>query len=370
MSPKIIAHYLPQFHDVTENNAWWWEGFTEWTNVKKAKPLYSWHEQPRVPLGEKYYNILDRDIRKWQADIAREHWVDGFCYYHYWFKWGKRLLEKPIELLLEDGEPHIPFCLSWGNGNWARTWEGQPEQILMLQEYGDESDWRAHFDYLLPFFQSDLYIRKEGKPVFLIHYSRHMEDIMDLMMERWDTWAREKWIPGIYLVETISGSQDRPYSRHSSAILEFEPLHALKNSITLSTLPMIVRFACNRLWKKLFQKGLFINTVPYSSVWKSILKKIPRKNPLYVGKDIIYGWLVAWDNSPRKWRDSLIVTDSTPQEFKKYFWMQYKKAKDEKMEFVFLNAWNEWAEGSYLEPDTKNNYGYLESIAAIKKENA
>lgn len=370
MSPKIIAHYLPQFHDVSENNAWWGDGFTEWTNVKKAKPLYPDHQQPRIPLQDQYYNILDTDTRKWQADIAKKYWVDGFCYYHYWFKGGKLLLEKPMELLLKDGEPNIPFCLSWGNGNWARTWEWQPEEILMLQEYGDEEDWKDHFEYLLPFFQSDLYIKKDGKPVFLIHFSKHMENVIDPMLEKWDKWAKEHDIPGIYIIESISSSQNRPYASSSLAIVEFEPLHSVRNWFTMSIMPMILRHLCNRIWKRIFHEWLFINTVPYSAVWNILLKKKPKQNPLYKNKDVIYGGFVSWDNSPRKGKESLIITWSSPWAFQEYFSQHYKNAKKENADFIFLNAWNEWAEWVYLEPDKENGYGYLEAIAAIKIDNA
>lgn len=366
MSPKIIAHYLPQFHDVTENNTWWGDGFTEWTNVKKSLPLYTGHAQPRIPLDSNYYDILDRDTRAWQAKIAKTYGIDGFCYYHYWFQWWKKLLEKPMESFLKDWEPNIPFCFSWGNGNWARTWEWQPEQILMHQEYGDEHDWRTHFDYLLPFFQSDLYMRKEGKPVFLIHYSKHMKDIIDPMMEKWNEWISAEGIPGLYIIETISSSQKVPYSKYSAAVVEHQPLHVLKNTINIKTLPMIMRFALNRLWKRVSWKGLFVNTVSYSTVWWSILKKSWKGNPLYAGKDFLYSGFVNWDNSPRKWRDSLIITDGSPEKFWTYFWEQYQKACDDGQDLIFLNAWNEWAEGAYLEPDEQNGYWYLSAIKEIK----
>lgn len=369
-NPKIIAHYLPQFHDVSENNAWWGDGFTEWTNVKRAKPLYPNHDQPRIPLQDDYYDILDKDTRKWQADIAKKYWVDGFCYYHYWFKGSKLLLEKPAELLLKDGEPNIPFCFSWWNGNWARTWEGQPEEILMLQEYGDEAEWKAHFEYLLPFFQSPLYIRKNDKPVFLIHYSKHMENILEPMIKKWNEWARENNIPGIYIVEVITSAQNKPYTSLSSGVLEFEPLHTVRNWITPKLIPMICKHVFNRVWKHFFHQGFFINTVSYSGIWDIIVRKQPKRNPQYAGKDILFWGFVWWDNSPRKWKDSLIVTGGTPKVFQKYFQKHYQNAKNENVDFIFLNAWNEWAEWAYLEPDKTNGYGYLEAISAIKKENA
>ena len=370
MTPKVIAHYLPQFHDVTENNLWWWEGFTEWTNVKKAQPLYDWHTQPRTPLDGKYYNILDKDTRAWQAKIAKEYGIDGFCYYHYWFKWGKLLLEKPMEQFLLDGEPNIPFCFCWGNGNWARTWEGQPEQILMLQEYGDETDWRKHFEYLLPFFQSDLYIRKEGRSVFLIHYSKHMQEVIEPMLQKWNQWAQEKGIPEFYFVEVMSSSQHIPYAPSSSAVLEFHPLHALKNNLSVRFIPMIIKHLYNRFHKWMTNRGFFINSISYQTIWEVILKRGKKRILEYWDRDIIDGGFVSWDNSPRKGKDSLIVTGSSPEMFRAYFWRQYARAVEDGVDFVFLNAWNEWAEWAYLEPDTLHTYWYLEAIRSIKDTHA
>lgn len=370
MSPKIIAHYLPQFYDVSENNDWWGDGFTEWTNVKKAKPLFSQHKQPVVPFNENYYNTLSIETRKWQWEVAKKYGIDGFCYYHYWFKWGKLLLEKPAELLLTDGEPNLPFCFSWGNGNWARTWEWQPEEILMLQEYGDEADWRAHFEYLLPFFQSPLYIRQDDRPVFLIHYSRHMADILEPMIQKWNEWALENGIPGVYIVEVITSAQKKPYARSSSGILEFEPLHSVRNWVTFGLIPMIAKHVINRIWKYLFHRGLFINTASYTTLWDIIIQKTPKDNPNYAGKDILFWGFVWWDNSPRKWKDSLIVTGGNPEIFQKYLGTQYQKAKDENVDLIFLNAWNEWAEWAYLEPDEQNQYWYLEAIKHVKDTHA
>ncbi len=364
---KIIAHYLPQFYDVSENNYWWWEWFTEWTNVKKATPLFNWHNQPRVPLDNNYYTTLDFKTRKQQAEIAKKYWIDWFCYYHYWFKWWKLLLEKPAELLLKDWEPNIPFCFSWWNGNWARTWEWQPEEILMKQEYWDEEDWEKHFNYLLPFFQSPLYIRKNNKPIFLIHYSKDMKNIIEKMINKWNELAKNNWIEWIYIVETITSAQDRPYANNSNAILEFEPLHSIKNKFNIYLIPNIIKHIINRIYKKHFHKWLFLNKISYENVWKIITNKKSENNQNYKNKDIIYWWFVWWDNSPRKWKDSLIMNNCSPKIFWKYFNIHYKNAIEKKIDFIFLNAWNEWAEWAYLEPDEKNQFWYLEAIKSIKK---
>lgn len=365
MKPKIIAHYLPQFHDVAENNKRRWEWFTEWTNVKKSKPLFKGHNQPRIPLWWKYYNILDPDVRKRQWDIAKQYGIDWFCYYHYWFKWWKKLLEKPTELLLQDGYPDIPFCFSRGNGSWARTREWQPEQILMLQEYGNEKEREDHFNYLLPFFQSPRYMREDNKPIFLIHYSKHMKDIIDQMIAKRNTLAQQNNIDGIHIVEVISSAQNEPYAKLSSSVLEFEPLHSIKNVFSLWYIKNIAIHLVNRFFKRIINRWVLINQVSFKSTWNIICNKMPEKKSIYKGKEIFYWWFVWRDNSPRKWKDSLIMNDNKPQTFKKYFNRHYKQAKDRWIKYIFLNAWNERAEWAYLEPDTKYEYQYLEAIKNI-----
>ena len=175
---KIIAFYLPQFHNIPENDEWWGDGFTEWTNVKKAKPLYEGHMQPRVPLGGNYYNLLDDNVKIWQADLAKKYGVYGFCYYHYWFN-GKMLLEKPMEQMLANKEVDIPFCICWANEPWTKAWVGDERKLLIAQEYGQEEEWKQHFMYLLPFFKDERYITKNGKPLFVFY----RPDIVPCMKE-------------------------------------------------------------------------------------------------------------------------------------------------------------------------------------------
>ncbi len=365
MKPKIIANYLPQFHEVAENNERRGEWFTEWSNVRKAKPLFHWHNQPRVPLDGKYYNILDPEIRKRQGELAKEYWIDWFCYYHYWFKWWKLLLEKPTELMLKDGYPDIPFCFSRWNGNWARTREWKSEKILMLQEYWDEQEREDHFNYLLPFFQSPLYIRKDNKPIFVIHYSKHMQDILDQMIQKRNELAIKNGIEWIYIVETISSAQWQIYSQLSSAVLEFQPLHSIGNVFSLSYIKNIIKHIINRISKKILEKWILINRVSYEETRKIICNR----DFLYKWKDIIFWWFVSRDNSPRKGKDSLIMNYSTPKKFEKYFEKYYKKAKSKNVDFIFLNARNEWAEWAYLEPDTLHQFWYLEAIKKIVYNN-
>ena len=159
---KIIAFYLPQFHRIPENDKWWGEGFTEWTNTKSSKPLFKGHDQPKEPLNDNYYNLLDKDTRKWQGELAKKYGIYAFCYYHYWFN-GKLLLQKPIEKMLNQNEPNLPFCMCWANEPWSRSWDGREKEVIMPQAYGEKKQWKKHFDYLLPFFKDTRYIKVGNK---------------------------------------------------------------------------------------------------------------------------------------------------------------------------------------------------------------
>lgn len=213
--PKTIAIYLPQFHQVEENNRWWGQGFTDWVTVKNARPLFDGHRQPRVPADRNYYDLLQHDTMKRQAEMAAQYKVSGFCFYHYWFKDGRRILEKPAENLLKWTDINMPFCFSWANQTWARTWTNIPnsnawvgadfenkdsnDSILLRQSYGGKKDWKEHFEYLLPFFKDSRYIYHDGKPLFLIYKPEYMF-CLDNMMEYWKELAVENGLKGICVV--------------------------------------------------------------------------------------------------------------------------------------------------------------------------
>ena len=192
---KIIAFYLPQFHSFKENDEWWGKGFTEWTNVKNAKPLFKGHYQPRIPLNKNYYNLTNVDTLKWQADIAKKYGIYGFCYYHYWFD-GHMLMEKPMELMLANEEVDLPFCICWANENWTKAWAQHSKKVLISQTYGDRSDWEKHFYYLLPFFMDKRYIYKDEMPIFVI-YRPELIPTLRPMLEFWDKLAKENGLKGI-----------------------------------------------------------------------------------------------------------------------------------------------------------------------------
>lgn len=346
VNPKVIAFYLPQFHAIPENDEWWGKGFTEWSNTKKAEPLYPGHYQPREPLNHNYYNLLDVSTLKNQAKLAREYGIYGFCIYQYWFG-GKKLLEKPAELILENKDIDINFCISWANEPWTRAWDGKDKQVLMEQKYGNSDDWTAHFNYLLPFFKDERYIKIDGKPVFVIYRSNNIENVDD-MVSHCNKLAIKYGFKGIYLLETLNSFQNKPVMNQSDGVIEFEPMFTMRHG-----LPYITQF------KRLLRKKLgLLDTMDYDYLWS----RITRRHRSYTGKDRYLGAFVDWDNTARKGKNGLVVTGATPEKFGAYLKQQVSSSNQE---FIFINAWNEWAEGAYLEPDEKYKFQYLEQIKEL-----
>lgn len=379
---KIIAFYLPQFHDIPENDEWWGKGFTEWVNVKKAKPLYHGHEQPRIPLNENYYNLLDDDVKVWQARIAKEHGIYGFCYYHYWFG-GKKLLEKPMEQMLENPAIDIPFCISWANEPWTKAWVNE-SKVLIPQFYGKKNEWKEHFDYLLPFFKDDRYIKMDGKPFFVI-YRAEVIDCLNEMLDYWNELAIENGFPGIsfaYQNLTFDLVPNKDDSRFEYNI-EFQPSYAwndLNNQTKLQTSMTWNLMRDVRRWSYIQIEKIFGFDIPrylagkkkqnevlktdYDRVWQMILaRKCPESKN-------IPGAFVGWDNTPRKETRGQVYTGDTPEKFKKYLSEQIRHARDDyQKDMIFMYAWNEWAEGGYLEPDVRTGYKNLEAIREALIEN-
>lgn len=352
---KILAFHLPQFHSFPENDAWWGEGFTEWVNVKKAKQLFPSHNQPRVPLNENYYCLLEESAIRWQMDLAREYGIYGFCYYHYWFD-GKLLMEKPLEMMRKM-ENRLPYCFCWANEPWTRAWDGKTSTVLMPQRYGGEKEWEEHFQYLLQFFQDSSYILVEGKPVLVLYRTNDIPNCEE-MIAYFDKRCKENGFAGIYLVEEKNSFQNSICCKNADAILNFEPMYTLKYE--RSFFSRVVDKLYNKYFNKIHNNKMLVYS--YDSAWKRILK---RKSDAPEGKREFRGGFVDWDNSPRKQERGMVVLGATPEKFQYYLGKQMELAREEGSEFVFINAWNEWAEGTYLEPDTCNGYGYLEAIRKL-----
>ncbi|ULL20090.1 glycosyl transferase [Paenibacillus sp. H1-7] len=351
IKPKIIAFYLPQFHRIPENDLWWGEGFSEWTNTRKAKPLFPGHYQPREPQGDHYYDLINPKTKSWQAELARHFGIYGFCYYHYWFK-GKLLLETPLQQMLESGKPDFPFCLSWANESWTRGWDGADHEVLMPQQYGNKDDWKRHFEYLLRAFKDPRYIRVNNKPLFAIYRPATIEHCT-AMMNYWQQLARQHGLKGIHFVETLSGFPRKPMDGFQAS-LQFEPLYTTTHDLPENAFSEIV---IRESSMETDEKKLRLYS--YDNIWNRIIaREIPSS-----GKPSYLGAFIDWDNSPRKGENaSFIYNGATPAKFGAYLQQQLGRAKRSGTEFVFINAWNEWAEGTYLEPDKIFGLQYLEAV--------
>ncbi len=351
LSPKIITMYLPQFHRVKENDEWWGEGFTEWTTVKKAEILYEGHYQPRKPLNDNYYDLMDKSTMEWQAELMQKYGVDAQCFYHYWFKDGRQILEKPAENLLQWKNIDMPFCFCWANETWARTWSkirdknswastfekkaGEKNSgILLEQKYGDEKQWKQHFDYLINFFKDERYIKVDNRPVFLI-YKTALIPCLNQMIDKWNEWAQENDFDGIFL---IGANSNRSTGKCLDAVLYHEPQYSMRK---------LVHNRLNReeLWR-----------LEYDSVWEEVLGNCDER------KNVIYEGFVGYDDTPRRGKDGVIIENLDPERFRKYLSELIAKNIADNNPLIFINAWNEWGEGMYLEPDEKHGYAYLEAI--------
>lgn len=340
--PKIIALYLPQYHAIPENDEWWGKGFTEWTNVKKARPLYAGHNQPRVPLGGNYYDLRDPKTFERQVSLAKEYGIDAFCFYHYWFN-GRLLLQAPLEDYLARKELDLPFCFSWANEPWTRSWDGRNRSILMDQIYGGREDITDHFNYMLPFFRDPRYIKKDGKPVFVLYRAESVSYLPD-MIDIWNGMAADSGFDGIFFVETLSGFQPEKHSGRTGACFYFEPSWSGRRTFFRKVLNSLK----SPVWRN--------HRDSYGRVWKRIL----------AGEDLSpdrwAGAFVDWDNSPRKGRSGYMLDGATPEMFRSCFSQLLCRMREADCPVCFINAWNEWGEGTYLEPDERNGYGYLEAV--------
>lgn len=353
---KIITMYLPQFHRVEENDKWWGQGFTDWVAVKDATPLFDGHYQPRTPLNDNYYDLLNKNTMKNQEKLMKKYHIYGQCFYHYWFQNGKKILEKPAEKLLEWDDIDIPFCFSWANESWTRTWSnltdkntwaskfevekhaGDDKGILLNQKYGNKVDWEEHFNYLLPFFKDRRYIRIEDKPIF-VFYKPDIIICIDQMIEYWNELAEKNGLKGIYFI----GSNTLKKS-YLNAIVWQEPQMSLTyvNQETTN-----IKSTC----------------FSFNKVWQQILSNEPKHD-----EKVFLGGFVGYDDTPRRGKGGTIIIDSNPEKFKSYFNKLLCKSEVLNSEFIFINAWNEWGEGMYLEPDEKYKYQYLSAIKKVMEQ--
>lgn len=365
---KFYSFYLPQFHTCAENNEWWGDGFTEWTNVVKEKPRFTGHHQPQLPADMGFYDLRVEETRKQQAELARKYGVDGFIHYHYWFH-GKRLLEQPLELKLENNDENFPFALCWANESWTRAWDGMERDMLIEQKYSDEDD-DNHIDFLMGIFAKPSYIKINEKPLFLI-YRLGNHPNPEKFIRKLREASLAKGFPGIYLSGVKSSFSaeinKKILSLDLDAFVDFQPnsddfpdFKTLKTSgfdLLKKTLP-------NFIYQFLKTKGSANKLINYDAL---VDKK--SNQALSYHKRVLPCIFPSWDNSARR-KTATIIQNINPLTFQKWLISSVKHVanfpKEEQM--VFINAWNEWAEGCHLEPDTKNGKQFLECVKKIKEE--
>lgn len=367
---KTIAFYLPQFHTFPENDEWWGKGFTEWTNMKRAEPLFEGHYQPRIPKDNNYYNLLDNNTWAWQIDLAKKHGVYGFCFYHYWFD-GKLLMEKPVDNFLADTSLDMPFCICWANEHWTKAWSGKQNQVLIAQRYGGEKEWIEHFNYLLPFFKDKRYIRNNGKPLFILYRPELLEDAMNPMLDCWQRLARENGFEIEFGYQQIMFDLEKNKDDSRFAYnVEYQPNYAI-HDLTHNK-HKFLKAIKRAISKPLYKLGINIEQArveglikrDYDELWKAVLDHKP------TDEKCVPGAFVDWDNTPRKKDRGSVFMGAHPDKFQKYMSELIKKTKNEyKKDMIFLFAWNEWAEGGYMEPDEKFGTAYLEALKKALEEN-
>lgn len=361
----IISFYLPQFHPIPENDAWWGRGFTEWTNVAQARPRFQGHHQPHIPADLGFYDLRLPEARLAQASLAKKFGVNGFCYYHYWFN-GHLLLDKPLSDVLASGAPDFPFCVCWANENWTRAWDGLDRQVLIDQKYS-EADNAAHIKWFIDVFRDSRYIRVDGKPLLLIYRIDHIPDVSG-MVASWRDAVRNAGFPDLYLCAVKSGfvtlADADILSLGFDAIVDFQPNRSdfpVSGGVKSSVYRFLKYLLPNSFYQNIKLSVTANNIVDYSKMIGGILeKKWPheyRKFPCV---------FPSWDNSARR-KSATIIQNSDASIFGK--WLK-KSVQDVQPypaseRFVFINAWNEWAEGCHLEPDRKHGYAFLEQVKSI-----
>lgn len=352
MSIKLISFYLPQFHEIPENNDAWGNGFTEWTNVKKSKPLFLGHHQPRIPQNGNYYNLLEKKTLLWQAKLAKEAELYGFCFYHYWFQ-GRMVLEKPIEILKKNKDININYCFCWANEPWTKTWHGAggTKEILIAQNYGVEEEWEQHYQYFKVYFEDERYIKNQNRPVVLIYRLRNIPRFND-MIRYWNKRAIEDGYEGVFIISMNVCREHVETSKWVNGSVDFEPNKTKSELHTMGT-KWKPKEKGSILWNRFFMKA-----IQYDVLYKKMLE-VPHKKNQY--RTVF----VDYDDSPRRGTRAVITHGSTPKKFGKYLKKTIEKSVEEQNEYVFVNAWNEWGEGNYLEPDERHGKAYLKQIRNV-----
>jgi len=360
-NPKVLSFYLPQFHPFPENDLWWGTGFTEWSNVASARPRFLGHYQPHIPTELGFYDLRLAETRHQQAKLAKEHLIHGFCYYHYWFS-GKRLMEVPIDQMIRSKEPDFPFCFCWANESWTRAWDGQERELLAKQEYSD-ADTLNHFEFLRPIFQDSRYIKIDGRPLFAVYRPDSIPNVRQ-SIKVWRDLAKSSGFPDLFLCGVKSGlvnfTESQILSCGFDAVIDFQPNRDFfpKGGITNSILDAARKCLPNSLYQILKRKGSAIKKVSYSNFVRGQLQRNHWKNSL-----VYPSVFPSWDNTARR-KTPTIIENHSGEEFATWLRHALKMSMESNPSnpIVFVNAWNEWAEGCNLEPDKRHGRVFLEAI--------
>ena len=370
---RVIALYLPQYHPTEINDKYWGKGFTEWRNVAKATPLYKGHYQPRIPADLGFYDLRLQEIQIEQAEMAREYGVEGFCYWHYWFGNGEMILEKPLERVVETGKPDYPFCVGWANHTWSnKTWEKtkafQATTIFCEQKYPGKDDYIEHFNYLLPMFKDERYIKVDGKPLFMVFNPFEIPD-NELFIETWRELAEQNGLKGIHFV-----------ARAETAAMNADKAMIQNGEDQKNRYDQCFKWGYDAIYAVSDLRIKIMDTHPFKLFWEKVLNKlhlhpmlekhkykdiIPYLFDEYDYQDNIYPMLIPhWDNTPRQGRRGYVYSEESPELFGKTIEMalDYVKDKPDDNKILFVHSWNEWGEGAYLEPDLKYGLKYLEEV--------
>jgi hypothetical protein len=354
LKARLIAFYLPQYYPTPENDLWWGKGFTEWTNVTRAKPLFPGHQQPNLPADLGFYDLRVPEVREAQAELARGHGIEGFCYWHYWFGEGRRMLDRVFDEVLDSGKPDFPFCLAWANETWNRGWHGREQEVLLEQKYPGEKDYREHFNFLLRAFRDPRYIRVDGKPLFIIY---EPSELPAEVITYFRKFALEAGLPGLF----IPGVCDEFFplaEKGLDARIPSQPasFHALAaNGSELRKPSGAAAGICQKIRGRLRQMWPFPGVYFYLHHARNYLKMPPP------APDTFPSPLVNWDNTPRCKRRGDLYLGATPEAYRLVLRKAIADVADRPREqrLVFLKSWNEWAEGNHLEPGRQYGHGYL-----------